>query len=85
MAVGINLAAFSVLVIAISRTSYRKGDRWASNAMWIIPVYILGLMANTIIAGQASFLFLIPFLVAALLGLLLPYREFFLKTPEKRG
>ncbi len=30
---GINLAAFSVLVIAISSTSYRKGDRWAWNAM----------------------------------------------------
>ncbi len=77
---GINLAAFSVLVMVISRTSYRRGDRWAWYALLVVPIFILALPLNNPIGGLAFALSVsTPFLLVALLGLFLPFRKFFPK------
>ncbi len=76
--VGINLIGFSILVMAISFVSYRKGERWAWYALWIIPIRILAFMANDLSGGSSFGVTAgLPLLIIALLGLLLPYRKFF--------
>lgn len=80
--VGINDIGYGILVIAISFVSYRKGERWAWYALWIIPVRIVGFMANDLSGGSSFGVVMgIPFIVVALLGLLLPYRKFFPRKP----
>lgn len=74
---GIDQAAFSALAMTLAGTSYRKGDRWAWYAMVTVPVFILTLPLN--ILSALNLLFSVPFLLVALLGLLLPYRKFFPK------
>ncbi len=75
--IGIDQAAFSALVMIISGTSYRKGDRWAWYALWIVPVFFIGGAVNNLIGGGRINFSLSTFV--ALLGLVLPYRKFFPK------
>lgn len=75
---GIDLAGFAILVMVISAVSYRKGERWAWYALWIVPVLFLAQTVNRQAAGQTTMPGLsVPLVIAALLGLLLPYRTFF--------
>ncbi len=74
---GIDDAAFGALTMAISATSYRRGDRWAWYALFTVPVFFLGEIASNLIAGRIFGVFLFVFVITALLGLLLPYRKFF--------
>jgi len=75
---GIDLAGFAILAMVIAAGSYRKGERWAWYVLWILPLHMLALAANSLIAGQTFGLgFSVPFVILAVLGLLLPYRTFF--------
>src|SRR5437762_1193248 len=72
---GIDLAGFAILVMIIAAGSYRKGERWAWYALWIVPIHMLALTANSLVAGQTFGVGLsVPFVILASLGLLLPYR-----------
>ena len=78
---GNNLAAepqlgFSVLIIAISFNSYRRGEKWAWYASWILVVELSLFIADARFWGDALVL------VIVLLGLFLPYRKFF---PKKQA
>jgi len=67
----------AVLVIAISLTAYRRGEKWAWYVMWMLPV-AWGLTAYMIGSWGGGLLPLsLAFLVLSLIGLFLPYRKFF--------
>lgn len=73
---------FGIAVMAISWFSYRKGERWAWYALWIVPLVVLSITLNDVRAGMSLSGFLgIPLLALSLLGLLLPYRKFFPGKP----
>ena len=68
-AFGIVWAAFAVLALAVTVTSYRKGERWAWWALWLVPIALVAINPdsprNLVVAA------------VAVLGLLLPSRKFF--------
>jgi hypothetical protein len=74
-------AAFFVIVIAL--TGYRKGEKWAWYTMVSVPVYLVSgaLFAAIFIGDVSQMLAFIPITTIALLGLLLPYRKFFPRSP----
>ncbi len=67
---------WSVLVIAISFNSYRRGEKWAWYAFWINVVEGGLFYADARFWGDALAV------VIVLLGLFLPYRKFF---PKKQA
>ena len=82
---GLSDLAFAFFIIVISRTAYRKGEKWAWYALWFIPAFFIGSVAITMSIETTrsieSFIsLLLPitiFVTLSLLGLLLPYRKFF--------
>jgi len=73
---------FAFFVIVISATAYRRGERWAWNILWSVPVFFLGHAAITLGFGQSTsslIPFLTLFVILSLIGLLLPFRKFFPK------
>ncbi len=66
-------AIAGILIMAISLTSYRRGDRWAWYTLWTIPAITGLLYAMQLVDPQFDWFFG----VIALIGLLLPYRKFF--------
>jgi len=84
VAIGYSMLGMAIFTIAISLTAYRRGKRWAWYAMWYVPVFLV-LSAGGILTQPESpdllqeVAFYGPLLIAALLGLLLPYRKFFPK------
>ncbi len=82
------LIGFGVFGMAIARTSYRTGDRWAWYVCWYLPLWYVSAIylvaTNAEGAGAAApFLYFIYSLlmIVTLLGLLLPSRKFFSKKP----
>ena len=73
---------FGFFVLVTSATAYRRGERWAWNILWSVPVFFLGHAAIALNFGQST-ASLIPFLsvfvVLSILGLLIPIRKFFPK------
>jgi len=67
---------FSLLVIVVASTSFRRGERWAWYALW---AFVLRQVFEVIYSGTP----LLPLgptgILIALLGLFLPYRKFFSK------
>ena len=76
---GLVSLAWSFLIIAISVTAYRKGEKWAWYAFWSLPAFYIASTAILLSVGPTPLeLILLPLLVIlSLLGLLLPYRKFF--------
>lgn len=70
---------FAFLITVISATAYRRGDRWAWYAFWLVPVYFLGWVALsfTIESSSSTRPYLMVFVILSLVGLLLPFRKFF--------
>ena len=92
---GLLFLGFAILVMAISATAYRRGEKWAWYALWSIPALFIGFMTLWINAGatltvlalvggrgvlQEGLPFFELLLILSLLGLLLPYRKFFPKS-----
>jgi hypothetical protein len=71
--------AFAFLVIAISVTAYRRGQKWAWYAFWSLPAFFTGSTAIVLSTRPPypELPFLMLFVILSLLGLLLPYRKFF--------
>ena len=69
--------AWAILIIAISMTAYRRGEKWAWFAFWSLPAFFLVSAAILLSLGATLMEFvLLPLLVIfSLLGL--PYRRFF--------
>jgi hypothetical protein len=78
---GVGLAVFGMVV---SFMSYRKGEKWAWYLQWSNPIGILAAQLNVYLLTGSTFVILLAavFIFACLLGLFLPYRQFF---PRKRS
>ncbi len=75
-----------VLLVAVSFKSYRKGERWAWYAFWMVPAVFLAFSADFLTYdGLTSYLFIgsLSGFSISLLGLFLPYRKFFPKKEAK--
>ncbi len=73
---GVGLAVFGMIV---SFTSYRKGAKWAWYLSWSNPIGILTAQLNMYALTKSTFVIVLAvvFISACLLGLFLPYRQFF--------
>ena len=73
---GVGLAVFGILV---SLTSFRRGEKWAWYVSWSMPIGILAAQLNLyLLTGSVMVIVLaLVFILVSLLGLFLPYRQFF--------
>ena len=78
-AVGMLKTSWSFLVLAITLTGYRRGEKWAWYTLWLVPALLVGQgLLNSVFLGDfKEMLQWIPITTLSLLGLLLPYRKFF--------
>jgi hypothetical protein len=76
---GLLKMSWSFLVLAITLTGYRRGEKWAWYTLWLVPVLLVSsALFNVSVVGDVfQTLEWIPVMTASLLGLLLPYRKFF--------
>ena len=84
-ATGVVLAALGVLIISMAGVPYRNGERWAWYALWLVPLFLLGLVLLQLSAGGSVWPIQLTIMVIAVLGLLLPYRKFFPRRPGAEG
>ena len=75
---------WSLLVLAITLTGYRKGKKWAWYTLWLVPVVLVsGGIFNAIFFSDVNqSLESIPIVSISLVGLLIPYRKFFPRKPQ---
>ncbi len=78
---GLLKTSWSLLVLAITLTGYRKGEKWAWYTLWLVPALLVwNAFLNVNFLGDVNqALQWIPITAISLLGLLLPYRTFFPK------
>ena len=78
-AVGMLKTSWSFLVLAITLTGYRRGEKSAWYTLWLVPALLVGQgLFNSVFLGDfKEMLQWIPITTVSLLGLLLPYRKFF--------
>jgi hypothetical protein len=73
---GITLTAFAILCTIVTLIPYRRGERWAWFALWLIPL-VHGGIALTMLTDQyeAGYVYLGLFVIS-LIGILIPIRRF---------
>jgi len=71
--------SWSFLVLVITLTAYRRGEKWAWYTMWLMPAILVtqGIFDSVFLGDISEMLKWIPITTISLLGLLLPYRKFF--------
>ena len=76
---GISDVGFAFLLIAISVTAYKRGEKWAWYTFWAIPAFFLSFVGLSLnFEGSASLIPpLIVIIILSLLGLILPFKKFF--------
>jgi len=76
---GLLKTSWSLLVLAITLTGYRRGEKWAWYTLWLVPALLVwNAFYNVYFLGDVNqMLHWIPVTTVSLLGLLLPYRKFF--------
>ena len=76
---GLLKVSWSLFVLAITLTGFRKGEKWAWYTMWLVPALLVSSgLFNTLYIGDVSqMLQWVPILTLSLVGLFLPYRKFF--------
>jgi hypothetical protein len=67
----------AVLLTMVSMRSYRKGERWAWYAMWIVPLALGSITVTGFSSGATGWPIFFGLFVVALLGVVLPYKKFF--------
>ncbi len=85
-ALGMLKTSWSFLVLAITMTGYRKGEKWAWYTLWLVPALLVGRgVFNSVFLGDINeMLQWIPITTITLFGLLLPYRKFFPRLSKDR-
>jgi hypothetical protein len=73
--------SWSLFLIAITLTSYRKGEKWAWYTMWLAPAVLVcqAIFDSILFDDVNEVLKWIPITTISVVGLLLPYRKFFPK------
>ena len=79
MGMGNLKASWLLLVIAITLTGYRKGEKWAWYTLWLVPTILVSSAIYNIYFNDDinEALPWIPITFLSIVGLLLPYRKFF--------
>lgn len=77
--IGVLKISWSFLLIAITLTGFRRGEKWAWYTLWLAPATLVGqgLWYSVFLGDFNEMLEYIPIMTVALVGLLLPYRKFF--------
>lgn len=75
---GITWVFFNILALAILLGNFRKGERWAWWALWLLPL----LWLSHFLVNPATVHNLVIAIITAL-GLVLPYRRFFSASAEQ--
>ena len=78
-ALGLLKTNWSLLVLAITLTGYRRGEKWAWYTMWLVPLTLVGqgLWYSVYLGDFNEMLPWIPITTVSLVGLFLPFRKFF--------
>lgn len=71
------MLAMGVLIMGVAAVPYRKGERWAWYTCWIIPILLAIQIVNSLATGGFLWQVELAAMFFALMGLLLPFREFF--------
>jgi hypothetical protein len=81
---GLLKISWSLFILAITLTGYRRGEKWAWNIMLLAPILLVSdaVFSVAFIGDINQALQFIPITAITLLGLLLPYRMFFPKKPK---
>ncbi len=83
-ALGMLKISWSLFVLAITVTGFRKGEKWAWYTLWLVPVLLVGQgIYNSVFFGDINeMLQWIPITTITLFGLFLPFRKFFPRKPR---
>ena len=81
---------WAFLLIVISVTAYRRGEKWAWYAFWFVPAWYLGYAALSLTlessdARSGLVPYVTGFAILSLVGLLLPFRKFFPRKANPQG
>ena len=76
--------SWSFLVLAITLTGYRRGEKWAWYTLWLAPAILVsqGIIDIILLGDINEMLKWIPITSISLLGLLIPIRKFFPRKPQ---
>jgi hypothetical protein len=80
---GLLKISWSLFILAITLTGYRRGEKWAWYIMLLAPILLVSdtVFSAVFIGDINQVLQFIPITAITMLGLLLPYRIFFPKKP----
>ena len=70
---GITWIGFNILALVLIVGPYRRGERWAWYALWLMPLLLVGYF---VLSPELTMNLVLAILTAAL-GLILPYRRYF--------
>lgn len=78
---GISGVGLGIFGMAVSYTSYRKGERWAWYLSWLNPIGIIAAQLNIyyLTGSVITIVLTVVFLIFCMIGLFLPYGQFFPK------
>ena len=79
--------SWSFLVLAITLTGYRRGEKWAWYTLWLAPAILVsqGIIDIILLGDFNEMLKWIPITSISLLGLLIPIRKFFPRKPRSEN
>ena len=73
---GITLTAFAILGTILSLIPYRRGERWAWFALWLIPLGHGGMALRMLIDQYSAGYVYLGLCIISLIGILIPIRRF---------
>ena len=81
---GLLKISWSLFILAITLTGYRRGEKWAWYIMLLAPILLVSdaVFSVVFIGDINQVLQFIPITAITMLGLLLPYRIFFPNKPS---
>jgi len=81
--IGVLKTSWSLMLLAIVLTAYRRGEKWAWYTLWLVPATLVGsgLWYSVFLGDFKEMLPSIPIVTVTLVGLFLPYRKFFPRKP----
>jgi hypothetical protein len=81
---GLLKISWSLFILIITLTGYRRGEKWAWYTMLLAPILLVSdaVFSAVFIGDINQILQFIPITTITMIGLLLPYKMFFPKKPS---
>ena len=73
---GVALAAFSALGMVVAAIPYRRGERWAWFASWLVPLLYAGMAFRMLVDQYDVGYMYLGLLVVSSVGMVIPIRRF---------